>query len=142
MRALLDINVLIALLDATHQHHEVARDWVIRNIHDGWASCPITQNGFIRILSQPSYVRPIPVAQAVALLGDAAANEHHEFWADDISLLGGAEIDRTRVHGARQVTDVYLLALAVRHGGRFVTFDRAVPLSAVSGATPANLVVL
>ena len=64
MRALLDINVLIALLDASHQHHEAARDWMIRNIREGWASCPITQNGFIRILSQPSYVRPVPVAQA------------------------------------------------------------------------------
>ena len=142
MRALLDINVLIALLDATHQHHSISKDWLVGNIRHGWASCPITQNGYDRILSQPSYVRPIPVAQAIALLENAAADEHHEFWADDISLLGSAEIDRTRVHGARQVTDVYLLALAVRHGGRFVTFDRAVSLSAVPGATPANLVVL
>ena len=84
----------------------------------------------------------VALLPAVGLLGDAAADEHHEFWADDISLLDPAGIDRTRVHGARQVTDVYLLALAVRHGGRFVTFDRAVPLSAVPGATPANLVVL
>ncbi len=142
MRALLDINVLIALLDESHQHHGVAREWLIRNIGSGWASCPITQNGFVRILSQPSYVRPVPVAQAMVLLENAASTTHHEFWPDDISILGGAGVDRTRIHGARQLTDTYLLALAIRHGGRLVTFDRAIPLSAVSGAARRHLVVL
>ncbi len=142
MRALLDINVLIALLDATHQHHGVAREWLVRNIRSGWASCPITQIGFVRILSQPAYARPAPVAQAIVLLENATSTQHHEFWPDDISILGGAGIDRTRIHGARQLTDIYLLALAVHHGGRLVTFDRAIPLSAVSGAMPEHLVSL
>lgn len=142
MRALLDINVLIALLDESHQHHAPAKEWLVRNIDAGWASCPITQNGFVRILSQSAYPRPVPVAQAMVLLENAAATAHHEFWADDISFLGGAGIDRTRIHGARQVTDAYLLALAVRHGGRLVTFDNGIPLSVVSGAVPRHLVVL
>ena len=142
MRALLDINVLIALLDATHQHHYAAREWLVRNIGSGWASCPITQNGFARILSQPTYVRPIPVAQAIALLESATVTPHHRFWADDISILDGAVADRTRIHGARQLTNAYLLALAVRHGGRLVTFDGAIPLSAVRGAQPRHVVLL
>ena len=142
MRALLDINVLIALMDESHQHHSVAREWLRRNIGGGWASCPITQNGFVRILSQPSYSRPVPVTQAMVLLENATSTQHHEFWPDDISILGGAGVDRTRIHGARQLTDTYLLALAVRHGGRLVTFDRAIPLSAVSGAMPEHLISL
>ncbi len=108
----------------------------------GRSSCPITQNGFLRILSQLRYVRPVLVAQAMALLGRAAATGHHEVWPDDFSILAEAGIDRTRIHGPRQLTDVYLLALAVRHGGRLVTFDRGIALSAVAGASSEHLAVI
>ncbi|TWF81794.1 hypothetical protein FHX44_117739 [Pseudonocardia hierapolitana] len=141
-RALLDINVLLALLDSDHVDHGRASDWLDAEIGSGWASCPITQNGFVRIVSQPRYPSPVPPAQAVSLLELACSTEHHEFWPCDVTFLDKASIDRSRVHGPRQVTDAYLLALATKHGGRFVTFDRSVALSAVPAATPANLTVL
>lgn len=142
LRALLDINVLIALLDAAHLHHVRARDWISSRIAEGWASCPLTQNGFVRIMSQPAYPRPVAPARAIALLAEAAATEHHAFWPDDVSVLDRKRVDRTRIHGPRQLTDVYLLALAVAHGGCFVTFDDGVPTSAVHGAASRHLLVL
>ena len=142
MRALLDINVLIALLDAAHTHHARAHAWLRGNIAAGWASCPITQNGVVRIMSQPAYPQPISPLRAAGLLRSATATEHHQFWPDDLSVLDETRIDVSRLHGPRQLTDAFLLALAVKHRGRFVTFDEAVPSSAVRGARPGNLVVL
>jgi len=142
MRALLDINVLLALLDADHVEHGSARAWLEREIPAGWASCAITQNGFVRVISQPRYPSPVPAAEAIRRLELATRTDRHAFWPCDLSLLDDESIDRTRVHGPRQVTDVYLLALAVAKGGRFVTFDRTVPLSAVVGARQEHLVVL
>jgi hypothetical protein len=141
-RALLDVNVLLALLDADHVEHVRARSWLAAEIGGGWASCAITQNGFVRIVSQPRYPSPVPVAAAVERLGRATRTEHHEFWRCDLSLLDPAVFDPTRLHGPRQVTDAYLLALAVAHDGRFVTFDRTVPVDAVAGAGPHHVVIL
>jgi uncharacterized protein len=141
-RALLDINVLLALLDADHIDHIRAREWIAAEIGDGWASCAITQNGFVRVLSQPRYPSPVPPATAMELLARACATPHHEFWPCDVSVLDPAHVDPTRVHGPRQVTDAYLLALAVGRGGRFVTFDRSVALSSVPHATSDDLVVI
>ncbi|MGH9165831.1 MAG: TA system VapC family ribonuclease toxin [Acidimicrobiales bacterium] len=141
-RALLDINVLLALLDSDHADHGLATAWLDREIGGGWASCAITQNGVVRILSQPRYPSPVAPAVVSDLLEQACATKHHEFWTCEISLLDQLVIDRRRLHGPRQVTDAYLLALAVHNGGRFVTFDRSVVTSAVPGATPASLTVL
>lgn len=142
MRALLDVNLLIALLDSRHLHHHRATDWLSENLHSGWASCPLTQNGCIRILSQPSYPNPSAVALVAAHLGDAVAAPEHEFWPDDVSLVAQGTLDWKRVLGPRQVTDAYLLALAVRHGGRLVTLDKGVPAAAVAGAKKAHLEVI
>lgn len=142
MRALLDVNVLIALLDAAHVHHALARDWLGDNIAAGWASCPITQNGCIRILSQPAYPGAEPPAAVAARLAEAAATPWHEFWPDDLSLLGRKILDWRRVLASRQLTDAYLLALAAGRDGRIVTFDRSIPLDAVPGAEPRHLVCL
>lgn len=142
MRALLDINVLIALLDAGHVHHRAAHDWLARNIDRGWASCPTTQNGCIRIMSQPGYPQPLPVGEVATRLGEAARAPHHAFWDERVSLLDPDVVRWRSVLGSRQVTDVYLLALAVRHGGRFATFDRGVPLAAVVGAEPRHIAVI
>lgn len=142
MRALLDVNVLIALLDAAHVHHRVAREWLADNITEGWASCPITQNGCIRILSQPAYPGAESPAAVAARLADAAATSWHEFWADDLSLLDLRILDWRRVLGTRQLTDAYLLALAVHRKGRFVTFDRSIPLNVVPGAEARHLMCL
>lgn len=142
MRALLDVNVLIALLDEDHVHHAAANKWLSANLAAGWASCPITQNGCVRILSQPGYPNPLPAPQVIERLAEAAGTPHHAFWSDDVSLLDGKRIHAPRVLGPKQVTDAYLLALAVAHKGRFVSFDRGIVLAAVPGAKPQHLVVL
>jgi toxin-antitoxin system PIN domain toxin len=142
MRALLDVNVLIALLDGAHVHHGRASDWLQGNLENGWASCPITQNGCIRIMSQPAYPNAKPAAVVAQRLAEAAEQQWHEFWTDDVSLLEPALLDWSAVLGSRQVTDAYLVALAVRHRGRFVTFDGGIELKTVRGAQTANLVVL
>ena len=142
MRALLDVNVLIALLDAAHVHHRVARAWLESNIEAGWASCPLTQNGCIRIMSQPGYPGSQPPGVIAARLAEAAATPWHEFWPDDLNGLESGALEWGRILGSRQLTDAYLLALAVRHGGRLVTLDRAVTLAAVPGAGERHLEVL
>lgn len=141
-RALLDINVLLALLDSDHVNHERALHWLDDEIGDGWASCAITQNGFVRVISQPRYPSPISPAEAIDLLGRACDTAHHEFWDCRPSLLDARVVDRSRLHGPRQVTDAYLLALATARGGRFVSLDRSVSLAAVHGATVDHLAVL
>lgn len=142
MRALLDINVLIALLDRAHVHHRAARAWFEANIDHGWASCPITQNGCVRIMSQPAYPQSITSTLAITRLRAATASPHHAFWSDDVSVLDARLIDAERVHGPRQLTDLYLLAMAVRHQGRFVSFDSGIALAAVHEARSEHLLVL
>ena len=142
MRALLDVNVLIALLDSGHIHHRRVTDWLADNIDEGWASTPITQNGCIRILSQPRYPNSVPAAQVAARLAEAVQHPSHAFWPDSISLLHPGNFSWDRVLTSRHVTDVYLLALAVVNGGHFVTLDRGIPLDAVAGAFPEHLVTL
>jgi toxin-antitoxin system PIN domain toxin len=142
MRALLDVNVLIALLDSDHTSHSVAFDWFTEHAGEGWASCPITQNGCVRIMSNPGYPNALPIQSVMKHLADACEAEVHEFWSDDISLLDPNTFDSTRIHGPRQLTDIYLLALAVGHEGRFVTFDTGIPIAAVRKATARHIVVL
>jgi toxin-antitoxin system PIN domain toxin len=142
MRALLDVNVLIALLDSDHTSHAVAFDWFKEHAREGWASCAITQNGCIRIMSNPGYPNALSIQSVMKRLADACEEDVHEFWTNDISLLDQNAVDPTRIHGPRQLTDIYLLALAVHHKGRFVTFDTGIPLAAVRNATTQHLVVL
>jgi toxin-antitoxin system PIN domain toxin len=142
MRALLDVNVLIALLDAAHVGHAAAARWLGREIRQGWASCPLTQNGCIRIMSQPAYPGALAAAEVAGRLAEAARDPSHAFWPDDVSLLDDKVLNWQHVLGHRQVTDNYLLALAVRHQGRFVTFDERVNPAAVVGAKAKHLFVL
>lgn len=142
MRSLLDVNVLIALLDADHTSHRSALTWFGDHASDGWASCPITQNGCVRIMSHPGYPNGHPVREIVERLRSATADRTHQFWPDSTSVLDDTVIDATRVHGSRQLTNVYLLALAVANGGRLVTFDASVAVSAVKGATAKHLLRL
>jgi len=142
MRALLDINVLIALHDRNHVHHERASEWFAAHARQGWASCPLTQNGCVRIMSQPAY----PNAQAMTALLDmlrrSTSTKFHEFWSDDASILDAKRFQQSHMHSHRQITDLYLLGLAVKNSGRLVSFDIRIPLTAVVGATPAHLVAL
>ena len=142
MRALLDVNVLVALLDSDHTLHEDAMSWFSGHAREGWASCPITQNGCVRIMSNPSYPNALPIPAVMKHLADACEDKVHEFWSDEVSLLDPEVVDSTRIHGPKQITGIYLLALAVEHEGRFVTFDTGVSLAAVRKATTRNLVVL
>jgi toxin-antitoxin system PIN domain toxin len=142
MRALLDVNVLVALLDADHIHHVTARNWLQANIAEGWASCAITQNGCIRILSQPNYPNAIAPAAIAARLREASEAPFHHYWTDMPSLLSSSLLDWQFVHGSAQTTNAYLLSLAVHHGGRLVTFDHSVPRRAVPSAGADHLLLL
>lgn len=142
MRGLLDVNVLIALLDSEHASHDPAIRWFAKHAREGWASCPITQNGCIRIMSNQGYPSPLPAQAVIERLAAACNEEIHEFWTDEVSLLDPDVVDSTRIHGPRQLTDIYLLALAVRHEGRLVTFDDGIPAAAVRRATPRNILIL
>lgn len=142
MRALLDVNVLIALLDAGHVHHGAANDWLGKHIHEGWASCPLTQNGCLRILSSEAYGRRQPIASVASRLSEAVATPHHQFWPDDISVLSPERFIQERWLGSRQITDAYLLALAVQHGGVLVTLDQGIDRQLVRGAEPRHLAVI
>jgi uncharacterized protein len=142
LRSLLDVNVLVALLDGGHLHHRAATAWLASHERAGWASCPLTQNGCIRILSLTSYPNPQPPAAVARRLAQALDGAQHEFWPDSLSLLEPQRLVWEHVLGSRQVTDAYLLALAVKCGGRLVTFDRGIPIAAVAGATKRHLVTL
>ena len=140
--ALLDVNVLIALLDASHVHHNLASDWLLRHESRGWATCPLTQNGCIRILSLPTYPNSQPAAMVAQRLAAACESQSHQFWPDAISAMNRKILHWDHILVSRQLTDVYLLALAVFNHGSFVTFDQSINLQAVVGARPNNLVVL
>lgn len=141
--ALLDVNVLVALFDPAHPSHEDAHEWFGVNRRRKWATCPITINGCVRVLSSPSYPSVVATpAEVISRLRVLCASPQHEFWIDEVSLLDTTLFRPLHVGGHPKITDVYLLALAVRKQGRLVTFDRSIPLKAVVGAVPDNLVLL
>lgn len=142
MRALLDVNVLLAVFDKDHISHAGARDWWAAHADGGWATCPLTQNGLVRIMSQPGYPGHRSTAEAAAILRVGVSQPNHEFWPDDISIADPDVFDHGRMHGPNQITDVYLLALAVKNGGRLATFDRGIPIAAVRGAEPRHVAAL
>ena len=136
--ALLDVNVLIALLDRRHVHHEPAHGWIAAAQANGWATCPLTQNAVLRILGQPRYPNsPGPPAVVAPVVAELIRHPQHQFWPDGISLLNPIGIDASRLLEAGQLTDSYLLALAVHHGGRLVSFDRRLSYEAVVGGREA-----
>jgi toxin-antitoxin system PIN domain toxin len=141
-RALLDINVVIALLDQGHVLHRAATLWLERELELGWATCPITENGVVRIMAQPAYPNSQPAALVAARLAEACRHPSHAFWPEPISLLQEGLICWERLLGPRQITDAYLLALAATHGGRFVTFDQRVGVEVVPAAGAANLSII
>jgi len=96
----------------------------------------------VRIISQPRYPSPVSPAKAIAVLRQACDSGPHEFWTCDVSLLDARLVDGTRLHGPRQVTDAYLLALATARDGRFVTFDRSLSIAPVKGAGKDHLTIL
>jgi len=141
MTFLLDVNVLIALIDPVHLDHNRAHDWFSATASRSWATCPLTENGALRILSSTSYPSPrSPVAIAASML-QLQKIPGHTFWPDDITMLDSTRVDITRIATTAQVTDSYLLALAVAHNGKFATFDRRLLAAAVHNGTQALHVI-
>jgi toxin-antitoxin system PIN domain toxin len=137
---LLDVNVLIALFDPAHVHHEAAHTWFGVNRKYRWATCALTENAFVRVLSNPAYPgRGTTIEDAAVRLWTFCSAREHEFWPNSVSLLDRTRIRWNHVQGYRQITDVYLLALAVANQGRLATFDSSISLKAVEGAQPQNL---
>ena len=141
--ALLDVNVLVALFDGDHVHHDIAHDWFAERGAQGWATCPLTQNGFLRTAAALAKIHdPISMAELVEGLQRFTSSGQHQFWADDISLLDKARFSAELVIGHQQLTDVYLLGLAVKRRGVLATFDRKIPLDTVKGAKAEHVEVL
>jgi len=132
-RHLLDVNVLIALIDPTHVQHDRAHDWFARTGRRAWATCPLTENGVLRIVGNSRYPsspgNPAAVAELMTVF---LALGGHEFWPDDVSLFDAARVDTSRLLDSAQITDSYLLALAGAHGGKLATLDRRVVTTAVT----------
>jgi toxin-antitoxin system PIN domain toxin len=141
VRALLDINVLIALLDPDHAFHHRAHHWWNGQSNIGWASCPLTENGIVRIMSNPGYSKSVKFQpkDLIQQLDRFVNQSNHEFWPDDLSLRDRTAFFWDRFYSPRAITDAYLLALAVKHHGTLATFDQAIPVTTVLGTATANL---
>lgn len=138
MTFLLDVNVLIALIDPGHVAHNDAHAWFEISGEQDWATSPLTENGVIRIVGNPKYPNspgsPADVAEIVRKLRELPG---HQFWPDDLSLVGSEHVDATKIMTSGQVTDIYLLALAKAKGGQLATFDRRLSFAAVKGGKAA-----
>jgi uncharacterized protein len=139
---LLDVNVLISLIDRKHAWHETAHDWFARQGMAGWATCPLVENGIVRIVGRQAYPNYLGTpGSVVELLRDLRRAGHHVFWPDDISLLDEDRVLATRLSAPSQITDTYLLALAANRGGKLATFDRRLSPAAVkNGAAALHLI--
>jgi toxin-antitoxin system PIN domain toxin len=124
---LLDVNVLVALMWPAHDGHQRAQDWFARYSKNGWATCPLTQAACVRILSNPSFSSDaVTPPQAIKLLSANLNHPSHVFWPDDISFAEAVEPMQKQIVGHQQVSDAYLLGLAMRRKARLVTMDRGV----------------
>ncbi|MGA2570160.1 MAG: TA system VapC family ribonuclease toxin [Terracidiphilus sp.] len=142
-RYLLDVNVLIALIDPAHVQHDRAHDWFAATGRRAWATCPLAENGVLRIVGNSRYPsspgNPAAVAELMTVF---LALGGHEFWPDDVTLFDAARVDTSRLLDSAQITDSYLLALACAHGGKLATFDRhMVADAAMGGPNALHLIV-
>ena len=141
MISLLDVNVLISLLDSNHEHHSIVLDWWNGN-EDGWASCPITQNRYLRIVTQEKYKNRISIETTIQKLERATSTSKHKFLPDDISLLQTELFEYQHIQGHKQMADIYLLALSIQHGAQFVTLDTSIATNPVKKAAEDSLYVI
>lgn len=142
MTYLLDVNVLIALVDPAHVSHEAAHRWFGAEGAQSWATCPLTENGVLRILGNPKYPNsPGSPAAAAPILQQLRGLPGHTFWSDEISIVGSGIVEPQKIATPAQVTDVYLLALATSKGGKLATFDRRVAARAVRDGEKALAVI-
>ena len=138
MTYLLDVNVLIALIDPGHVAHNAAHGWFQASGHRAWATCPLTENGVIRIVGNPKYPNtPGSPAAATGIVKALRALPGHRFWPDDLSLVDAIHVDASHILTSAQVTDTYLLALARSKEGKLATLDRRLITTAVRGGKAA-----
>ena len=124
---LLDVNVLIAASWPTHQAHEKVQHWLARHAQEGWATCPLTESAFVRIISNPGFSpNSLTVADALDLLRANLAHPSHRFWEVDIPFLRSVELFEERLLGHQQISDAYLLGLVIQKKGKLATLDRAI----------------
>jgi len=124
-----DVNVLVALFEPAHVYHVVAHEWFAEARHRAWATCPLTQSGFLRVVTNPAYPnRSLTIAEAASHLRYLITHhaETHHFLRDDVSLLDSSRFNLDQLTGHRQVTDLHLLGICLRFQTRFVTFDRGI----------------
>jgi uncharacterized protein len=129
-----DINVLLAMSDRDHANHDAATAWFVEASRRGWATCPLTENGFVRIRATPSYTGPAMRPGEVLLVLQDLLRRHavtHHFWTDSVSLADDTLFRLEALTGHRQVTDTYLLGLCQRHGGTLVTLDAGITTAAI-----------
>ena len=142
MTALLDVNVLIALAWPNHVHHDAARSWFTDWRDDGWATCPLTEAGFVRVSCNPSVVRhTVTPRDAIALLVNLRRLGSHSFWPLDLSMVELPEEIAGRIEGYRQITDAVLLAAAMQRDGQIATFDAGLARLATETARPFLCVI-
>ncbi len=131
---LLDVNVLVALMDSGHIHHDVCQNWYSNHGVKGWATCPITENGFLRVLASPAIkTGPVPPAQAAMFLKQAVSQGNHTLIPDSLSILESLDLFKN-IQGHRQITDLYLLTLCRANNLRLATLDRR-----LASLIPSNL---
>jgi toxin-antitoxin system PIN domain toxin len=142
--ALLDVNVLVALFEPDHVHHELAHDWFAERRDSGWATCPVTETGLVRMLMNPRVRGGVAIAASAVIdrLRTFRADATHHWWEADVSLADASIFRPTAVQGHRRVTDLYLAGLAHARGGKLVTFDQSVLWNAIVGARPSLVEVL
>ena len=134
MIALLDVNCLIALLDVDHVHHSTMAGWFRARSGEGWSTCPITENGLIRVMSLPKYPSgrrsPEQIVERLVMLKSAYSGTH-SFWPDEISLTDDTLFRVEHITSTKLVTDAYLLGLAAKNNAKLVSFDRTLPWQAI-----------
>lgn len=141
---LLDVNVLLAWLWPAHEAHKTAHSWMNNHRHEAWATCPATEMGFLRIVTTPSFSPNAPAwDEAIKILRQyTQASPKYSFWQDSLTL---AEMDLRlgkRIKGPNQITDAYLLALAISNHGRMVTFDYRMQSLAPKGSAEHDALVI
>lgn len=141
--SLLDVNLLISLMWPAHEDHNRAQQWFKDNAHHGWATCPFTQAAFVRIASNPAFsTDAVPPTEAAALLASNLKHPHHQFWPDEITFAQAIELFSDRLAGHQQVTDAYLLGLAMHQKAKLATMDQAVAALLASQSQKDNFLSL
>jgi toxin-antitoxin system PIN domain toxin len=140
---LLDVNVLIALIWPAHEMHMIAQQWMGPKARHGWATCPFTEAGFVRIISNPAFSpNGLTPEQAAFVLTSNLKDAHHRFWPDAIGFVEAVALVNAKILGHRQITDAYLLGLAIHNGGRLATFDKSIITLLPAGSPHARSVDL